>query len=120
MRGCVEVLEVLAARELRLVWVLCSLVFVVVIFGEQISVPGKLGTTSAKKSLSKHDEARARGGFGQHLLIIDSFRLQLIDRVRLIIKRQMESNNFIDFQASAKYFFDTAGQCFDHCVKTFD
>jgi hypothetical protein len=32
----------------------------------------------------------------------------------------MESNNFIDFQASAKYFFDTAGQCFDHCVKNFD
>lgn len=31
-----------------------------------------------------------------------------------------DNTKFIDFQASSKYFFDTAGQCFDHCVKQFD
>ena len=42
--------------------------------------------------------------------------------VKTIIIRMesADSTKFIDFQASAKYFFDTAGQCFDHCVKTFD
>lgn len=29
------------------------------------------------------------------------------------------SGNFIDFQASTKYFFDTAQQCFDHCINDF-
>jgi len=29
------------------------------------------------------------------------------------------TSNFIDFQASTKYFFDTAQQCFDHCVTDF-
>ena len=29
------------------------------------------------------------------------------------------AGNFIDFQASTKYFFDTAQQCFDHCVIDF-
>lgn len=35
----------------------------------------------------------------------------------------MESQDnarFVDFQASTKYFFDTAGQCFDHCIKNFE
>lgn len=27
--------------------------------------------------------------------------------------------HFLDFQASTKYFFDTAQQCFDHCVTDF-
>jgi hypothetical protein len=26
----------------------------------------------------------------------------------------------LDFQANTKYFFDSAGHCFDHCVKSFD
>ena len=29
------------------------------------------------------------------------------------------TGNFIDFQASTKYFFDTAQSCFDHCVTDF-
>jgi len=29
------------------------------------------------------------------------------------------AGNFIDFQAQTKYFFDTAQQCFDHCVLDF-
>jgi hypothetical protein len=29
------------------------------------------------------------------------------------------AGGFIDFQASTKYFFDTAQQCFDHCVSDF-
>lgn len=29
------------------------------------------------------------------------------------------SQQFIDFQAQSKYFFDTAQQCFDHCVTDF-
>jgi Tim10/DDP family zinc finger len=29
------------------------------------------------------------------------------------------AGNFIDFQASTKYFFDTAQQCFEHCVTDF-
>ena len=28
--------------------------------------------------------------------------------------------NFLDFQSNSKYFFDSAGHCFDHCVKAFD
>lgn len=33
----------------------------------------------------------------------------------------MESNNnFLDFQSSAKYFFDVSSQCFDLCVKNFN
>ena len=31
-----------------------------------------------------------------------------------------DNNKFIDFQASTKYFFDTAAQCFTHCVKDFN
>ena len=31
-----------------------------------------------------------------------------------------ENQKFINFQASARYFFDTASQCFDHCVTKFD
>ena len=27
--------------------------------------------------------------------------------------------NFIDFQAKTKYFFDVAQQCFDHCITEF-
>jgi len=27
---------------------------------------------------------------------------------------------FLDFQASSKFFFDSASQCFDHCIKSFD
>lgn len=27
--------------------------------------------------------------------------------------------NLVDFQTSTKYFFDTAQQCFDHCIKDF-
>ena len=30
------------------------------------------------------------------------------------------NQQFIDFQASAKYFFDTSAQCFDHCIKNYD
>jgi hypothetical protein len=29
------------------------------------------------------------------------------------------AGNFLDFQASTKYFFDTAQQCFDHCITDF-
>lgn len=29
------------------------------------------------------------------------------------------TGNFIDFQASTKYFFDTAQTCFEHCVTDF-
>ena len=31
-----------------------------------------------------------------------------------------DNRQFIDFQSSTKYFFDTAQTCFDHCVKSFD
>ena len=31
----------------------------------------------------------------------------------------MNSGTFIDFQSQTKYFFDTAQQCFDHCVSDF-
>ena len=31
-----------------------------------------------------------------------------------------DSAKLIDFQASTKYFFDTASQCFTHCVKDFN
>lgn len=31
-----------------------------------------------------------------------------------------DNSKFIDYQASAKYFFDTASQCFEHCVKGFE
>lgn len=36
-------------------------------------------------------------------------------------KRQQSEapGRLIDFQASTKYFFDTASQCFDHCVGDF-
>ena len=34
-------------------------------------------------------------------------------------KQSQGAGNFIDFQASTKYFFDTAQQCFDHCVADF-
>jgi len=34
-------------------------------------------------------------------------------------KKQAGPSNFIDFQSSTKYFFDTAQQCFDHCVQDF-
>ena len=30
----------------------------------------------------------------------------------------MDNNNFLDFQSSAKYFFDTSAQCFDLCIKS--
>lgn len=29
------------------------------------------------------------------------------------------SGSLIDFQSQTKYFFDTAQQCFDHCVADF-
>ena len=32
----------------------------------------------------------------------------------------MDQSNFIDFQSSAKYFFDTSAQCFDLCIKNFN
>ena len=28
--------------------------------------------------------------------------------------------SFLDFQSNTKYFFDSAGHCFDHCIKNFD
>ena len=31
-----------------------------------------------------------------------------------------ESTKFINFQTSQRYFFDAAGQCFDHCIANFD
>jgi len=31
-----------------------------------------------------------------------------------------DNAKFIDFQASTKYFFDSAAQCFTHCVKDFN
>ena len=31
-----------------------------------------------------------------------------------------QSSNFLNFQSNTKYFFDSAGHCFDHCVKNFD
>ena len=31
-----------------------------------------------------------------------------------------ENTAFINFQASQRYFFDSAAQCFDTCVKGFD
>ena len=34
-------------------------------------------------------------------------------------KKQASTSNFIDFRASTKYFFDTAQQCFDHCIVDF-
>ena len=36
-------------------------------------------------------------------------------------KQQQQANTgtFLDFQASTKYFFDTAQQCFEHCVGDF-
>lgn len=34
-------------------------------------------------------------------------------------QQTVNTSNFIDFQASTKYFFDTAQQCFDHCVSDF-
>ena len=30
-----------------------------------------------------------------------------------------QSQKFIDFQASTRFFFDTSAACFDHCVKSF-
>ena len=33
--------------------------------------------------------------------------------------QQANTANFLDFQASTKYFFDTAQQCFEHCVGDF-
>ena len=29
-------------------------------------------------------------------------------------------NKFMDFQTSAKYFFDTSASCFDMCIRDFD
>jgi hypothetical protein len=29
-------------------------------------------------------------------------------------------NKFLDFQTSAKYFFDTSAQCFDLCIRDFN
>jgi hypothetical protein len=34
-------------------------------------------------------------------------------------KQQGNTATFLDFQASTKYFFDTAQQCFEHCVGDF-
>jgi hypothetical protein len=34
-------------------------------------------------------------------------------------KKQANAGTFIDFQSQTKYFFDTAQQCFDHCVSDF-
>jgi hypothetical protein len=34
-------------------------------------------------------------------------------------KNAKDSGSFIDFQSQTKYFFDTAQQCFDHCVGDF-
>ena len=34
-------------------------------------------------------------------------------------KQQANTGSFLDFQASTKYFFDTAQQCFEHCVADF-
>jgi hypothetical protein len=34
-------------------------------------------------------------------------------------KKQANSGTVIDFQSQTKYFFDTAQQCFDHCVGDF-
>jgi hypothetical protein len=31
-----------------------------------------------------------------------------------------DNKQFIDFQSSTKYFFDTSATCFDHCIKGFE
>lgn len=35
------------------------------------------------------------------------------------MQSSQQSQHLVDFQAQTKYFFDTAQQCFDHCITDF-